>query len=169
MKMVPLGAASPRPAMTAPMDPPAASRPRTVSYARVEARGPKGVPVRLALPGVLAAERVQLYVQWPDGKPAWAAEVTRGGELVGSRGLGIPARERELSLITPAVKIVAATDSSGRVLALQALARLPDPGKPKRRSAAPSRRTINRSRDPYEHDPNEVIIAGAAGRVLKVT
>jgi hypothetical protein len=161
-----LGTGTARP-VTAPQTSPPASRPRTVSYARVEARDPKGVPVRLALPGALAAERVQLYVQWPDGSPAWAAEVTRDGELVGGRGSGIPPRERELSLITPATKIVAAVDPAGRVLALQALARLPDPSKAKRRSAAPSR-TINRSRDPYEHDPNELIISGAAGRVLKV-
>jgi hypothetical protein len=167
--MRPLGVGTARPVMAAPADPPAASRPpRTVSYARVEARDPKGVPVRLALPGALAADRVQLYVQWPDGKPAWAAEVTRDGEVVGSRGSGIPQRERELSLITPATKIIAATDSSGRVLALQALARLPEPSKPKRRSAAPAR-TINRSRDPYEHDPNEVIISGAVGRVIGIS
>ena len=99
--------------------------PRRV-YAAVEARDGKGCPTRIALPGPSAARRIPLYVQWRDGKPAWAGEVAPTGEVVDS-GPAVWQKKRKdaLSTIRPGTRILAITDPSGQVLALQAMSRLP--------------------------------------------
>jgi hypothetical protein len=128
MKMVALGAPAPRP--YAPPEPeprPAPASP--ILYAAVEARDAQGRPTRVSLPGPVAGGRCGLY--GPGGR--WAAHVHSDG-TVRSDGT----RDDILAAIRPGVRIVAACDPSGRILALGAVARRHEPGKTKQ-SAAPSR------------------------------
>jgi hypothetical protein len=128
-------------------------------YAAVEARDASGAPSRLALPGPLAAGRCGLYVNG-----TWAGDVESDGAIKGDKD-----RADLLAAIVPGTNIVAATDRAGRVLALSTVGvRLPRPSMPRRRAAEPSP-VHSRSRDPYGHDANEVLISGCVGRVLKVS
>ena len=79
--------------------------------------------VRSALPGPTAAQSIPLYVRWPDGKPAWAAEVTPSGKIIDGGPAWAEKRKQELSTIRPGTRILAITDPSGQVLALQAMSR----------------------------------------------
>jgi hypothetical protein len=156
MRMKPFGIPTERPAgMVRPSldKPPAESGPPTVGYAAVLERDPDGLPSRLHLPGPTAAPEVSLFV----GR-TWAARVYADGRI----GLGGDAGD-VLGAVVPGSKIIAALDSAGRVLALNASCR------PKRRSATPGRMTTRAAADPYRHDPNELLYSGLAGKVLRVT
>jgi hypothetical protein len=174
MKLRHLGAPLAVPAAPPPPPPPSAPPEAScgpVLYAGVMGRDASGAPSAIALPGLPASPRVPLYTQRADGSPMWLGDVLPDGEL---RTDGL--RARELAAIRPGVRIVAASDTSGRIIALSAAIQLPAPGGAKRRAAparpadhVPPAGPINaRSADPYAPDPSEVLIAGTGGGVLRV-
>jgi hypothetical protein len=148
-----------------PVSDPPQARPAAppTTYAAVEARDPQGRPARIAMPAPAAAERTPLYVQHWSGGPRWAGDITVDGEVLQDP---MAPCERELDLIRPGVKLLAPTDSRGRIVAVMAQARMPAPGsKPRLRA---SRTVVRSAAEPYAVDPNELLYSGAVGRVLRV-
>jgi hypothetical protein len=160
------------PAEDAPQTP-APAAPAPEKYAIVADRGPDGTPTRLGLPAPIVGSRVQLYAQRADGTPCWVAEVLADGTLKSDGH-----REAELAALKPGVRIVAAADMAGNILALQAMARIGQEDKPKRqapsskaqRTASPAEEgTLTRaSNDKYAHNPRELLYSGHVGRVISV-
>lgn len=148
-------AAREEPLPAAPSSPP-------VEHAVVAARDDDGVPSRFILPGPLVGDAVSIIVELGrGGEAAWAGRVQADGTVQ----LGADAGD-VLATVPRGTPFVAATDSSGRVLALAARAPAAAVSKLLRR---PVPRTRGRSSDPLEHNPHELLYSGAAGRVLRVT
>jgi hypothetical protein len=160
MKMRALGTAPARPA-AAPQTPPAAPAVAPVLYAAILKRDRAGVVTELALPGPIYGSSIPLTARTACGG---AIEVG----IIGARGQVRAAPDLPPNF-DAGTRLLAVTDSQGRVVAVHAMTPkqpLPAPGKVTRRSAASP--APARSGDPYAHDPHEVLIAGAAGRVLRV-
>lgn len=165
MRMVAHGVA---PARRAPMLPseraPAAPSGPPRLYAVVAVRDANGIPTDIALPGPLVGERVRLFVG-----------LDCAGWVHSSGVVQSPERDEDLlGRIQPGTRIVAATDSAGRVLALSTVgARLPAASQ--KRAAAPVRtRAVDPmlpeywSRNGASTGKGELFFSGGNGRILDV-
>jgi hypothetical protein len=142
-----------------PQPPPVDKGQATVGYAAVLERDPDGLPSRLHLPGPTAAPEISLFV----GR-TWAARVYADGRI----GLGGDAGDA-LAAVGPGVRIVAATDAAGRVLALSAVAKPPTGrGRASTRARQASTAPPGRPGGRYDPDPGELLYSGAHGRILSV-
>jgi hypothetical protein len=143
-----------------PAEEPARSAPPR-RYAAIVARTPEGLPAKIQLPGPPAAKVVGLYGKLPSGYSTWLADIQPDG-TVKSDGT----RNDALALLGPGSTLVAATDPRGRVLSVGSIPGVrpaASKGKVRTRSAAGGSESAR-----YEVDPNELLISGTAGRVIRV-
>jgi hypothetical protein len=141
--------AAPPPAAAPPLEPPK-KPPPALLLVGVAARRPDGGVTRLALPGPLEGSRVPYLFKTVDGSWMTGAFVTSTGE-VQRLDLGQPDP-------APGTRLSAVMDPRGRVLCIQE-------GRPSRKRTETKRRSARSVERP---DPGELLIAGAAGRVLGV-
>lgn len=140
------------------------SRPETIQYARILERDRDGVVTRLILPGPTAGNSVPYSIRTVDGSALRMGSIAADGHLRPDPAM------RSFANIEAGTTLVATTTADGRVLGVVAL--LPQPAP--RASGAVNRRSRAgaapvRSSDRYAHDPTELLIAGAGGRVIRVT